>query len=392
MKHVIIGNGVAGTEAAMSIRGANENAEITIISESPHLFYYRPKLIDYLAGEASLDSFTMYKMERYNDKNIQLVLNTRIDSIEPGNRQVTTASGEKYPYDRLLLATGGVSFVPPIDGTDRNGVFVFRNVADADAVITHSQKHSSFVIIGGGLLGLETANSLLKRGCTVTVVEYLDRILPRQLDTDGSSMLKKMLEEKGITFVLNDSVRSIEGDGPVTGVRLESGTSINAEGVVISSGIRPRMELAEQAGLDINRGILVNDYLQTSDDNIYAAGDPVEHGGKMYGIWPASREQGKIAGRNMAGEMVKYEGTPMSVMLKVTGIDLYSAGDFENSVAESVVSADKNAYRKFLYNRDMPVSAIVLGDTDAIRVARKVIEGKAEKDEFLKYFKEQHLK
>ncbi len=386
MKHIIIGNGVAGTEAAMSIRGADENAEITIISESPHLFYYRPKLIDYLAGEASLDSFTMYNMDRYKDKDIQIVLNTRVDQVDPENRRVTAASGDIYAYDRLLLATGGVSFVPPIDGTGRKGVFVFRNVADADAIITHAEEHTSFVIIGGGLLGLETANSLLKRGCTVTVVEYFERILPRQLDTDGSSMLKKMLEEKGITFVLNDSVQSIEGDGRVTGVRLESGTVINANGVVVSSGIRPRMELARQAGLDINRGMLVNDYLQTSDENIYAAGDPVEHRDRIYGIWPASREQGKTAGRNMVGEKVPYEGTPMSVMLKVTGIDLYSAGDFENSVAESVVSTEDNAYRKFLYNKDMPVSAIVLGDPDAIKAARKVIEGKADTDEFMKFF------
>lgn len=386
MKHIIIGNGVAGTEAAMSIRGVDENAEITIISESPHMFYYRPKLIDYLAGEVTLDSFTMYKADRYNDKDIELVLNTRIDQIDPDKRQVTTASGKIYVYDRLLLATGSVSFVPPINGIDKKGIFAFRNVADADAIISHSEKHSSFVIIGGGLLGLETANSLLKRGCTVSVVEYLDRILPRQLDTDGSSMLKKMLEDKGISFVLNDSVQSIEGDASVTGVRLESGTVINADGVVISSGIRPRMELARQAGLDINRGIMVNDYLQTSVESIYAAGDPVEHRDKMYGIWPASREQGKIAGRNMTGENVPYEGTPMSVMLKVTGIDLYSAGDFKNSVAKSVVSTDSNAYRKFLYTRDMPVSAIVLGDPDAIKVARRVIEGRAAAGEFLKYF------
>ncbi len=298
---MIVGNGVAGTEAAISIRKNDSDGDITIISESENPFYYRPKLIDYLAGEVSLPQFTIYRNEFYEKKNINNMLGTRIAKIIPDENVVVSENGTKYGYDKLLIATGADCFIPRMDGVNKTGVFDFRGVKDADSIREYCKDAMDVAVIGGGLLGLETAHSLTKRGNKVTVIEVFDRLLPRQLDNEAAALLRRLLEEKGLSFVLPASVVAIEGKTKVENVILKSGQRIKTGAVIICAGIRGRIELAREADIKIDKGIVVNDCMQTSIENIYSAGDPAEHNGRLYGLWPAAKEQGRIAGLNMAG-------------------------------------------------------------------------------------------
>ena len=386
MKYLIIGNGVAGTEAALAIRKNDSDGEITIISQSKHLFYYRPKLIDYLADEVSLDKFTIYQNGFYERMNIRNVLGTEIVKIISDENCVIFQDGTRYGYDKLLLATGADCFVPPINGVEKKGVLTFRGVVDADNIKEYCKDITDIVAIGGGLLGLETAYSLRKLGKKVTVIEVFDRLLPKQLDYEGAALLRGLLEEKGLSFVFPDMVVAIEGEDKVENVTLKSGGQIRTDAVVISAGIRGRDMLAKEAGIKIKKGIVVNDNMQTSVENIYCAGDPIEHNGKLYGLWPAAKEQGKIAGLSMAGIATRYTGTTLSCTLKVTGIDLCSAGDIDHRDGEVLSSKNSGVYRKFILKNDKPIGAIVIGDPQAIRVVSDVFEGKAPPEEFKKYF------
>lgn len=386
MKYLIVGNGVAGTEAALAIRKNDSDGEITIISQSAHLFYYRPRLIDYMAGEVSLDKFTIYKSQFYARMSIKNVLGTQIVKIVPHENSVISKDGNRYGYDKLLLATGADCFVPPIDGVNKKGVFSLRGVEDADSIRGYCQDITDVVIIGGGLLGLETANSLRKLGKKVTVIEVFDRLLPKQLDYEGADLLKNLLEEKGLSFVFPDMVVAVQGENKVENVVLKSGNQLRAGAVVICAGIRGRDKLAREANIEVEKGIVVNDTMQTSKEDIYCAGDPTEHDGKLYGLWPPAKEQGRIAGLNMAGISTEYKGTVCSSTLKVTGIDLYSAGDFNSQDGEVLLSKDRNSYRKFVLKNNQSIGAIVVGDQEAISVVSNVFEGNTSPEEFKKHF------
>ncbi len=387
MNYLIIGNGVAGTEAALAIRKTDAQGDITIITESTRLFYYRPKLIDYIAGETSVEKFTLFKEEHYAKNRITHVFGTRIASVDAAGRRVTDTAGKSYPYDRLLLATGADPVRPPIEGASLEGVFTLRGIDDADRIMAYCAKQDDIVVVGGGLLGLETANSLRRFAKNITVVEYFAWLLPRQLDREGGLMLRAMLEQKGLSFALGESVASINGNGRVESVTLKSGGMIPAGAVIISAGIKGRSELARSAGADINKGIVVDEFMRTSVTDVYAAGDPVEHQGCLYGIWPAAREQGRVAGLNMAGAETPYSRTLMANILKITGIDLYSAGDFNREDAENYTCATDGSYKKYIQS-GKPLGAIVLGDPEAMKIAQKVMEGKIDPMEFTKIIRQ----
>lgn len=386
MNYVIIGNGVAGIEAAIAVRKNDPVGKIQIITESSHLYYYRPNIIDYLADEISADKLVIYKSDYYEKNKIETVLNTGIEKIIPEENSVVAKNGKKFVYDRLLLATGAVSAVPPVKGLDKSGVFTLRGIGDADRIKDYCKKNNRVIMVGGGLLGLESAYSLAKLGMHMTVIEFFKWLLPRQLDPEGGDILKKILEEKGLSFILNDALSAIEGNNKVERIVLKSGTEIKADAVVISAGVRSRIDLASGANIKVNNGIIVDDYMQTSVKNIYAAGDSIEHRGKCYGIWPAAKEQGKIAGLNMSGISTPYNGTIMANILKITGIDLYSAGDFNRKDLETLVSKGDKTYKKFLVDKTHPIAAIILGDSEAVKIARMVIDGKVATDELKKIF------
>jgi nitrite reductase (NADH) large subunit len=378
MKYVIIGNGVAGTEAALAIRKIDAQGKISILSQSKVPLYYRPKLIDYLAGAMQLPGIIIYKEDYYREHNIQLMLDTAVTAIDPLAHRVTDNKGYNLQYDRLLLATGADCFLPPIPGNENTGVFTVREHADCDAILSYVSNKDRVAVVGGGLLGLETAYALKTLGKQVTVIEVNPWLLHRQLDRDGGRLLQQLLENKGLHFILNDTLSAIDGQqGQVAGIRLKSGLQLDVQAVIISAGIRGRDILARYIGARINKGIVVDDFMQTSIKDIYAAGDPIEHRGMLYGIWPAAKEQGAAAGNNMAGNPLPYTGTFLSSNLKITGIDVYSAGDYNSPSDDLIYSTQARIYKKYLIQGEKLAAAMVIGDAQEAKVASLVYQGKA---------------
>lgn len=372
--YVIIGNGVAGTTAAENIRKIDKEGNITIVTDENLPFYYRLRLNEYISGDISEQDLIAKEEQWYKDKNIALRLTTRIVGTEPKKKVLITGNNQKLSYDCLLIATGSHSFVPPIKGSEKRGVFALRSIQDARDISTYAKDIEEVVLIGGGLLGLEAGNALLKLGKKVMVVEFFPRLLPRQLDVESAKRLQDIMEEMGFSFRLGAKTQVITGDDHVNGVLLEGGETLPAEMVIISAGVRPNIELAEPLGLDNDKGIKVDERLQTNQPDIYAAGDVAEFRGMPYGIWPAAMEQGKIAGANMAGGNNVYKGTTMVNTLKVVGIDLASAGniDAENEL-ESRTITDKKVYKKIVIENNQIIGCIMLGDTKGFNKITKAI-------------------
>lgn len=363
--YLIIGNGAAGNAAAEAIRTYDQEGTIHMFSKESHPFYYVPALPDYLAGEKQLPQFTLHNLEWYRKNHINLHLETEITRIDPDRKVAESRQGQQYPYDKLLLATGGYSFVPPIKGAEGEGVYALRTFHDAETIRRKATDSRQVVLIGGGLLGLEAGNGLRRAGLTVTVVEFFPRLLPRQMDVPGAAILQKQLEEMGFRFYLGAKTQEIDRQGNNLTVVLESGERLPADMVLISAGVRPELTLAKSLGLEIDKGVKVDDAMMTSRQDIYAAGDLVEHRGRFYGIWPACMEQGAVAGAAMAGQDVKYEGTVPANTLKVVGIDLMAAGDIDaEGQLQSLVSKDveKKTYRKLVLKDNILTGAILLGD------------------------------
>ncbi len=392
MKYLIIGNGVAGTTAAQAIRHADPAGEITIITEEPHPFYSRIRLIHFLDGSLPKEKLQLKKDEWYKDNKINLRLNTKAETIDAAGKTVSTSGGESIAFDRLLLATGGVPFVPPIAGVNKKGVFTLRTLDDALAIIDYAKSHSRIVVIGGGLLGLEAANSLVKAGNSVSVTEYFRRLLPRQMDEAGSMILQSQLKKMGFTFHLGAQSKEILGGkkfggGKVEGLLLKNGSRIDCDMILISAGIRPDMTLAEDLGMKTAMGLPVNDKMETEMKGIYAAGDLIEHRGRCYGIWPAAERQGRIAGTNMASGNELYEGHTMQTMLKVAGIDLFSAGEIDHEGKyESIVLKDDDQfiYKKLVLNDDVIIGAILYGETKQKMKILKAIQNRTNISEIKK--------
>ena len=378
MKYLIIGNGVAGTEAALNIRKLDESGEIKVIAQSENHFYYRPRLIEYLSGDIDFKILLKYGEEFYQDKGINVRLGLKITDIDSENKLVRCEYGEEFTYDKLLIATGARSFIPTIKGIVKAGIFKFRGVSDCDEILSYSEAHKEVVIIGAGLLGIEAANALMKQGKDVTIVEYCDRLLPNQMDKEGADILKEKLEEKGIKFILGDCVDEIHGRAFVDGITLRSGKTLPCKVVVLSTGIRPRLELPEKMGLKVNRGIIVDDRMQTSLEDVYAAGDVAEHSGICYGLWIPSMEQGKIAGANMAGTETCYKGSSVETRLKVTGISVFSAGIIDAEDLKEYSYKDESVYRKFFVKEDRVVGGFVIGDArSSLKISRAINNGES---------------
>lgn len=374
---LIIGNGVAGTTAAEHIRKTDQGGKITMVTDEDLPFYHRLRLNDFVVGEVTEQALIVKDPQWYQDRGIDLSLRQRVIDADPVQKVVMTEH-QQFPYDRLLLATGSHSFIPPIQGADKKGVFALRTIQDARDITAFARDIQDVVLIGGGLLGLEAGNALRRLGKRVTVVEFFPRLLPRQLDVDGAKRLQELMENMGFSFRLGAKTEAISGEETVDGVVLEGGESISAQMVIISAGVRPNLQLAGPLGLAQDKGIQVNERLQTSRSDVYAAGDVAEFRGIPYGIWPAAMEQGKIAGTNMAGGDRVYEGTTMANVLKVVGIDLASAGniDAENESASRVVQ-DEDVYKKIILEEDRITGCIMLGNTKGFnKITRAMSEGR----------------
>ncbi|MCG6878178.1 MAG: FAD-dependent oxidoreductase [Deltaproteobacteria bacterium] len=387
--YLIVGNGAAGTHAAETIRKEDGNGRITMVTDEDLPFYYRIRLNELISGDVTEADLLAKKKEWYGDQHIDLRTSTRVEAGDAKKKTLITADGQTLAYDELLLATGSHSFIPPIKGSDKKGVFSLRSVQDARDISSWAETVETVVLIGGGLLGLETGNGLRKSGKQVTVVEFFPRLLPRQLDVDGAGRLQQIMEEMGFSFRLGAKTQEIRGADAVAEVLLEGDEKLPADMVVVSAGVRPNMELAEPLGLNHDKGIQVNERLETNQPHIYAAGDAAEFQGMPYGIWPAAMEQGKIAGTNMAGGDLTYDGTTMANTLKVVGVDLASAGniDVENELDSRILSNEK-VYKKIVLQNDRILGCIMLGDTRGFNEVTKAmsyrVDVSAVKDEIFK--------
>lgn len=375
--YVIVGSGAAGNAAAETIRKLDLESEIRIFTRESHYYYYRPALPDYLSGEKNLKAVTLHDGAWYEKNRIEVHLSTEIVDIRPGEKAVVASDGKTYAYDRLLLATGSHAVVPKMPGSDLGGVFTLHTAADAEAMLRWAEKAKNLVVIGGGILGIEAGNGLRKRGLQVAVVGRNKRLLPRQMDAAGAVFLRRRLEEMGFAFHLGVTPREITRMNGRLAVGLEDGRTLETDMVLLSAGAAPDLALARKTGLAIGKAVLVDDRLRTSIEDVYAAGDLIEHRGIYYGIWPPAMAQGRAAGANMAGKETIYEGTLPSHRLKVAGIDLVSMGDIDaEGEDDCVVRSDeeKCVYRKLVIENHAVAGAILLGDLHGEKAIREAVE------------------
>jgi nitrite reductase (NADH) large subunit len=366
---VVVGNGMAGMRAVEELlKIAPDMYDITVFGDEPYPNYNRIMLSPVLANEQTIDDIILNTREWYAENDIALHTSARINKIDRKARTVTADNGTTVAYDRLLLATGSKPFILPIPGADLDGVLGYRDIKDTNDMIAAAKTHKHAVVIGGGLLGLEAANGLKVQGMDVTVVHKNEWLLERQLDKVSGKMLQKSLEARGLTFLLQKNTEQLIGkDGRVVAVRFTDGQEIPADLVVMAVGIRPNYALAESAGIHCNRGIVVNDTMQTYDPRVYAVGECVSHRGIAYGLVAPLFEMAKVCATHLANFGIGlYKGSVTSTKLKVTGIDLFSAGDFMGSEdAEEILLHDAvgGVYKKLVIKDDTIIGAVLYGDT-----------------------------
>jgi len=374
LKLVMVGNGMAGVRALEELRKiAPDIYDITVFGAEPYANYNRILLSPVLAGEQTVQDIMLNDVDWYAENDITLHLGKKIVKIDRVKRQVVAEDGTVADYDRLLLATGSNPFMLPVPGKDLEGVIAYRDIADTNAMIDAASKHKHAIVIGGGLLGLEAANGLKLRGMDVTVVHLPQWLMERQLDEVAGKMLQKSLEDRGLNFLLGKNTEAIIGDedggksGHVKAIRFTDGLEIPAQLIVMAVGIRPNTALAESAGIYCNRGIVVNDTMQTYDPRIYSVGECVNHRGNVYGLVAPLFDMAKVCANHLANFGIGlYKGSVTSTKLKVTGIDLFSAGDFSGGEGtEEIILSDPigGVYKKLVLKDDRLIGACLYGDT-----------------------------
>jgi nitrite reductase (NADH) large subunit len=367
---VLIGNGMAGCRTLEELlKIAPDLYAITVFGSEPHPNYNRILLSPVLAGEMKVQDIVLNDLDWYRDNGITLHTGKRIVRIDRSARKVIAHDGTEAEYDRLLLATGSDPFILPVSGRDLPGVVTYRDIADTEAMIDAAHRHRCAVVIGAGLLGLEAANGLALRGMEVTIVHLTPWIMERQLDRVAATMLQRSLEAKGLKFLLERQTSAIvaTAEGRVGGVQFACGDSIAADLVVMAAGIRPNTTLAREAGLHCNRGVVVSDTMQTFDPRIYAVGECVEHRGTAYGLVAPLFEQAKVCATHLAHFGIgRYSGSLVSTKLKVTGIDVFSAGEFmggDDTEAITLNDPFGGVYKRLVLKDDRIVGAVLYGDT-----------------------------
>ena len=369
-KLVLIGNGMAGVRTLEELLKLDpERYDITVFGAEPHGNYNRILLSPVLAGEMQVKDIILNDLDWYADNGITLHTGKAVTQIDRIRRKVIASDGTEATYDRLLIATGSKPFILPVPGNDLPGVIGYRDIADTQAMIDAAASHRHAVVIGAGLLGLEAANGLKLRGMDVTVVHLGEWIMERQLDKQAADMLQASLEAKGLKFLLSRQTEMLlpAADGRVGAIRFKDGSEIAADLVVMAAGIRPDSALAEAAGIHCNRGIVVNDTMQTFDPRVYAVGECANHRGIAYGLVAPLFEQAKVCANHLASlGIARYQGSVTSTKLKVTGIDVFSAGDFNGSKdSDEIVLHDRSGgvYKKLVLANDKLVGAVMYGDT-----------------------------
>lgn len=387
MRVVILGNGLAGTISGRTIRELDSEAEVIICSEEKYSYYPRPNLIDFLAGSISQEKVFAFSEGWAEKQRLQIQLGQRAITIDPSGPAVEFEDGQKLTADYLVLATGARPASVPLAGLDKKGVYTIRTLDDVLKLLEAIRSGPEVVILGGGLLGLELARAIKLRGVErVSVVEVFNRLLPRQLDETGAGLLQAILEKAGVKFFIGREAAEILGEGVVSGVRLKDGQTLPAGVVIIAAGVKPRLDLARAAGLPCERGVVVDDYLRTGRERIYAAGDVTEHRGRVYGLIPAAFDQARALAYNLCGQTKKYEGTIPASTLKVAGIYLTSIGLVtpEEKSYEFLTDyrPELGVYRKLVLKNGSVVGAIWFGTVKGAQEISRLIQSGKQIGEF----------
>jgi nitrite reductase (NADH) large subunit len=369
---VIAGAGIAGVSAAEAAREAAPDAVITLLSAESELPYYRLNLTRYLAGEVADEDLPLHSLKWYKDQRIDLMPGTTLAQIFRAEKEAELNDGSRLAYDKLIVTTGARPFVPPIPGSDQSHVYTVRTADDAKTLLGSVSSEMEVACIGGGILGLETAGALARHGAHVTVLEAFNHIMPLQLNTAGSDIMVQHLSTLGIDVIAPAQTEKIDADA----VQLEDGTRLPADVVVITVGVRANAEILKEAGLPVHQGVLVDNFMRTSNPDILAAGDVCEHDGVMYGSWAAAQYQGKIAGMNAAGETAEFGGIPRSHLLKVLGTKMFSIGEItaHDGSYRSIEDHTDGNYRMFMIHDGKLVGALLIGNIKLMTACRNAIE------------------
>ena len=365
---IVIGNGMAAARLVDELaRRALGRYAVAVIGEEPRLAYNRVLLSALLADEVGFDDIELRPARWWRDRGVTLRYGVRATAVDAAARNVTLASGTRLSFSKLVFATGSQPIKPDIPGMDLPGVLTFRDVDDVNAIAASKAAGTRVVVIGGGLLGLEAAYGLAKAGARVTLLHLMDRLMERQLDHRAALMLQRAVEARGIAVRLQAQTARIAGNGKVEGVELRDGTTIAADAVVVAVGIRANAALARTAGLEVGRGIVVDDHLETNAAGVHAIGECAEHRGCCYGLVEPAYEQAQLLARRLAGERASYPGSVLATNLKVSGVNVFSAGDFLGATAEAekIVLSDPAAgvYKKLVIADGRLVGAVLFGDT-----------------------------
>ena len=383
MKYLIAGGWAAGTTAAQHLRKFDLSSEITVVDAESVAYYPRPDLIEYLAGRKSKDQLIVHGASWYGENRITLISGRRIMHVHAIEHEVTLDDGTVISYDKLLLANGASPFVPSLPGADQAGVFTLRTLDDADTLLARIVPGATVVVVGGGLLGLEAARALAERGMKASVIEFAGRLLPNQLDERSAEMLVEHLQGLGVTALLGAECQQIvSGEHGAAGVLLKDGRLAQGEFVLFSTGVRPNVTVAREADIATGRGVQVNDSMQTSAPDVYAAGDVVEHRGRVYGIIPPCLEQARVAAQNMVSPgTATYEGSVMSSSLKTCGIDVLSMGNInptQEKHVQVIQAQGQQTYRKVVLENGIIVGVILYGTTNGARQLQQALRSHAD--------------
>jgi nitrite reductase (NADH) large subunit len=368
---VIVGNGMAAARFVDELaKVALGRYAVAVIGEEPRLAYNRVLLSSVLAGETQSHDIELKPAPWWRDRGVTLKYGCRASEIDVGRRELKIVNDESIAFSKLVLATGSTPLRLNLPGADLEGVHTFRDTRDVDLLLTLAAQKKRVVVIGGGLLGLEAAYGLAKAGAPVTLIHLMDRLMERQLDAPAADLLKSLVEPKGIKVLLKANTARIHGTTRVEGVELTDGQQLDADAVIFAAGIRPNITLAKEAGIAVGRGVVVDDHMQTSVPDIFALGECAEHRGICYGLVEPAYEQARVLARHLAGHADSYSGSVVATNLKVSGVSVFSAGDFLGADgSEAIVLKDikRGIYRKLVMADGRLTGAVLVGDvSDAL--------------------------
>jgi nitrite reductase (NADH) large subunit len=363
---VIVGNGMAAAHLVDELaKAALGRYAVAVIGDEPRLAYNRVLLSSVLAGETASHDIELRPAVWWRDRGVTLKYGCVVTEIDVGRRELRIANEESIAFSKLVLATGSTPLRLDVPGADLAGVHTFRDSRDADLLLALAAQKKRVVVVGGGLLGLEAAYGLARAGASVTLIHLMDRLMERQLDAPAAELLKSLVEGKGIRVLLNANTARLNGETRVEGVELSDGRRIDADAVIFAAGIRPNVALASDAGIPVNRGIVVDDHLQTGAPDIFALGECAEHRGICYGLVEPAYEQARVLARHLAGGTASYEGSVVATNLKVSGVNVFSAGDFigaNGSEAIVLNDASGGTYKKLVIADGRLTGAVLIGD------------------------------